>query len=260
LRVLGSKLRAGLKPLVGEIVVETNGGAMTVPVRADVPIRPFPKGVYANDSLCGAKSPRDIARKAKEQPNDAAVLFADGAVKAWYASNGWSYPIEGSEGSGKGAVQQFFEALGLTKPPRLEINTSFITLKGKIGERLSRRVKIGTDEAKPVYAQAWSNQDWVKFGPIKYLGNKVEIPVEITVPAYPGETVTAQVTIQGNGKQQFFVPVNVAVDTQRVSPHAERKPDPDDQHVEFELIQDGAERSWLDRWVAWLDRFLSNQK
>ena len=32
-------------------------------------------------------------------------------MKAWYASNGWTYPIQGSHGSGRGAVQQFFERL-----------------------------------------------------------------------------------------------------------------------------------------------------
>ena len=211
-RVLGSKLRAGLKPLQGETVIDSNGGTITVPVRAEVPIRPFPAGLYANEVLAGVRSPREVARKAKEFPKEAAVLFEQSAVKEWYALNGWTYPIEGSEGSGKGAVQQFFEALGLTTPPRLEIKPDAVTFNGKVGDRLSRRLTLSTEEAKPVYAQAWSNQDWVKFGPIKYLGNKVKIPVEITVPPQPGETVHAQVVIQGNGKQQFVVPVSVTVE------------------------------------------------
>src|ERR1019366_8622018 len=91
-RVVGSKLRAGSKRLHGEIVVDTNGGTITVPVWADVPIRPFPKGVYANDVLAGARSPREIAVKAKEHPDEAALLFAQSAVKTWYESNGWTYP------------------------------------------------------------------------------------------------------------------------------------------------------------------------
>ncbi len=211
-RVLGGKLRAGLQSLQGEIVIDTNGGAVTIPVRADVPIRPFPKGAYANDSLAGALSPHEIAVKAKEHPQDAAVLFEHGAVKAWYENNGWTYPIEGSEGSGKGAVQQFFEALGLTRPPVLKIDTAFLMFRGKAGQCLSRRVTLSTEEAKPVYAHAWSDQDWVKFGPIKFLGNRVKIPVEVTVPPRPGETVLAQVTIRGNGKQQFVVPVTLTVE------------------------------------------------
>src|SRR5204863_4084709 len=139
----------------GEILIDTNGGAITLPVLAEVPIIPFPKGVHANDALAGARSPHEIALKAKAQPREAALLFEQGAVKAWYASNGWMYPIEGSEGSGKGAVQQFFEALGLTKPPELEIDIDYLMFKGKIGERLVKHVILSTFESKPVYAQAW---------------------------------------------------------------------------------------------------------
>jgi hypothetical protein len=211
-RALGNKLRAGLKPLQGEIVVDSNGGMLTMQVRADVPVIPFPQGASPNDALAGAKSPHEIALRAKQFTNEAAALFEQGAVKAWYASNGWTYPIEGSEGSGKGAVQQFFEALGLTKPPVLQIDTAFMMFKGKIGALLTRQVTIRTDEIKPVYAQAWSDQEWVKFGPIKYRGNKVRIPVEIAVPPCPGQTLQAHVTIRGNGKQQFVVPVSVEVE------------------------------------------------
>src|SRR5205085_5044267 len=132
-------------------------GVLTASVRAEVPIRPFPHGVYANDVLAGARTPREIALKAKEFPNEAAVLFEQGAVKAWYASNGWTYPVEGSQGSGKGAVQQFFEALGLTAPPRLQLGTAALSFHGNPGEFLVRHVRVLTDELKPVYAQAWVN-------------------------------------------------------------------------------------------------------
>jgi hypothetical protein len=214
--VLGGKLRAGLMPLQGEIAIDTNGGTLAVPVHADIPIRPFPQGTYTNNVLAGARSPREVAAKAKQFPNEAALLFELGAVKAWYASNGWMYPIEGTQGSGKGAVQQFFEALGLTKPPHLEINTAFLTFKARIGERRWSIVRLRTREAKPVYAEARSNQDWVILGPIQYWGNMVTITLEIVVPPRPGETLRAEVTIQGNGKQQFLVPVSLTVETENV--------------------------------------------
>jgi len=210
-RVLGNRLRAGLKPLLGELIIETNGGAVTLPVRAEIPIRPFPKGTAPTNVLAGVTSPRELALKAKASPREAGALFERGAVKAWYAGNGWTYPIEGSDGSGIGAVQQFFEALGLTQPPRLEIDTSSLRFKARTGDCLSTGLTVRTKDAKPVYAHAWSNQDWIKFGPIKCKGPKAKIPVEITVPASPGETVHAEVTIQGNGKQQFVVPVLVEV-------------------------------------------------
>jgi hypothetical protein len=209
-QVVGSKLRAGLKPLLGEIIIDTNGGAVTVPVRAAVPIRPFPRG-YANELLAGVRLPRELAVKAKQSPTEAGRLFELGAVKAWYASNGWTYPIEGADGQGAGAVQQFFEALGLTKPPRLEMDSSSLTLEGKPGEILSTQLTLRTRDAKPVYAQAWSNQEWVKPGPLKYRGTKVQIPVQVMVPADAGQTAQAQVTIEGNAKQRFVVPVTVAV-------------------------------------------------
>src|SRR5262249_21147158 len=68
------------------------------------------------------------------------------------------------------------------------------------------------EENKPVYADAWANQAWAKVGAIKYLGNKVEVPIEITVPPQPDQTVKTQVTIRGNGKQQFTVDVSLAVE------------------------------------------------
>jgi hypothetical protein len=210
-RVLGDKVRAGRKPLEGNIVIDTNGGCSTFPVRANVPVRPFPKGQYSNDVLAGAKSPHELAVKAKANPEQAAVLFEQGAVKAWYASNGWTYPVQGTEGTGKGAVQQFFEVLGLTKPPRLEINTEKIVCRGKVGERLTKNVTISTKESRFVFAHGWSNHNWIQAGPTKSQGNTVVIPVNIEVPPRPGETVHAAVTFQGNGQQQFVVPVTLAV-------------------------------------------------
>ena len=137
-------------------------------------------------------SPHEIAVKAKEHPQDAAVLFELGAVKTWYESNGWTYPIEGSAAFGKGAVQQFFEALGLTRPPILKIDTAFILFQGHAGQCLSRRITLSSDEPKPVYAHVFCDQDWVNFGPLKFMGNRVKIPIDIIVPPRPGEAVIAR--------------------------------------------------------------------
>lgn len=208
-RVLGCKLRAGLKPLRGEIIVDTNGGAAGVNVRVAVPIRPFPRGVFANDVLAGVRSPRELAVKAKEFPKEAGLLFQQGAVKAWYASNGWSYPIDCPDGVGEGAVQQFFEAMGLTSPPQLKIDQPSLEFLGTPGETLASHVTLYTKDRKPVYAQAWSDQDWVKTGPLKYKGTKVQIPVKVVVPADKGNPAQAKLTIMGNARQRFVVPVSV---------------------------------------------------
>jgi hypothetical protein len=210
-RVVGSKLRAAKAPLEGQIVIDTNGGRQTVAVRATVPARPFPKGQKANDVLAGATSPREIAVKAKARPKEAAVLFEQGAVKAWYESNGWTYPIRGTQAKGKCALQQFFEALGLTKPPRLEINTERIVCEGKVGHRLMKKVIVHTKESKFVHAEAHSNQNWIKVLPATPQGNSVTLPLRIEIPPRPGETLDAIVTFLGNGQQRFDVPVTLTV-------------------------------------------------
>ncbi len=210
-RVVGTKLRAGPKPLDGQIIIDTNGGREVVAVHATVPVRPFPKGQIVGNVLAGARSPRELAVKAKLHPNEAAVQFEQGVVKAWYESNGWTYPIQGSQARGKGALQQFFEALGLVKPPRLQIDTERITCRGEGGERLTKQVTLSTEEARLVYADAESNQRWIKVLPAKSQGKSVTIPLRIDVPSRPGETLRASVTFQGNGQQRFVVPVTLTV-------------------------------------------------
>lgn len=231
-RVLGGKLRAGKKPLEGQIVIDTNGGRQAVTVRALVPIRPFPAGPDGNNVLAGAQSSREIAVKAKAHPNEAAVLFEQGVVKAWYETNGWAYPIRGTQARGKGALQQFFEALGLTKPPRLEINTEQIVCQGEAGTVLTKKVIVRTAEAKIVHAAAQSNQDWIKVLPAVPHGNSVTIPLRIEVPPRPGETLQATVTFQGNGLQQFVVPATLSVAAKTAE----------------EEEQEAATRG---RWLAW---------
>ena len=55
-------------------------------------------------------------------------------MAAWYAANGWAYPVQGPASTGLAAVQQFFEALGLTAPPKVEISDRSLTLFGKPGD------------------------------------------------------------------------------------------------------------------------------
>jgi hypothetical protein len=210
-RVSGNRLRAGLKPLEGRILIATNGGTKAVMVRAMIPVLPFPPGHNGRNVLAGARSPREIAVKAKANPKEAAVLFEQGTVQAWYASNGWIYPIQGSQGKGKGAVQQYFEALGLTKPPTLEINTERIVCRATAGQSLTEQVTVSTKESKFVHAEAHSDQRWIKVQPSQAQGNRVTIPLLIQAPPCPGQSLQARVTVQGNGQQRFVVPVTLTV-------------------------------------------------
>src|SRR5262245_45180497 len=60
--VVGKQLRASHKPLEGKLSIESNGGEpVTVVVRADVPVKPYPgAGV-----LAGGRSRRQLAEKAR---------------------------------------------------------------------------------------------------------------------------------------------------------------------------------------------------
>jgi hypothetical protein len=207
IHVRGKELRAGSKPLEATLLVESNGGTIPVVLRAEVPVKPFPDGV-----LAGAVTPRKIAEKAKAAPKEAALLFENGAVARWYEENGWTYPVQGPSASGIGAVQQFFEALGLTPPPKVEISAWSVNFCGKIGAKLEHRLEVRTQEKRPVYAHATSDQPWLEVGRPRLAGRIATIPLIVpTVPNRPGEVLQAKVLITANGNQRFAVPVMLAV-------------------------------------------------
>jgi hypothetical protein len=205
--VIGKRLRASDKPQEGRLVIESNGGTATVVVRVEVPIRPFPEGV-----LAGARTPRQVAEKAKASPREAAVLFENGAVAAWYESNGWTYPVQGPASSGLGAVQQFFEALGLVTPPRVEISTQSVNLQGHPGESLEYVLLVQAKEKRPVFAHVVSQPPWLRVGRIQLLGQAAHVPLQVpAVPATPGQRLTGKAVVVANGNQRFTVEVALAV-------------------------------------------------
>jgi hypothetical protein len=205
--VRGKQLRAGNKPLEGVLVIDSNGGSITVPVRAEVPVTAFTEGV-----LAGAITPRQVAEKARTSPREAAVLFENGAVARWYELNGWTYPVQGPAASGLGAVQQFFEALGLTSPPKVELSTAQVNFMGKVGERLEQLLEVRSPEKRPVYAYATSDQPWLQVGSPRLHGRTATIPLAVAaVPDRPGELFHARLLVLANGNQQFTVPVTLAI-------------------------------------------------
>jgi hypothetical protein len=213
IQVHGKALRASNKPLQGKIVLETSGGKETVLVRADVPVTPFAEGV-----LAGARSPREAATKAKANPRDAAPLFESGAVERWYRANGWSYPVLGPSSMGLGAVQQFFEALGLVQPPQVEINETKVHLAGKVGERQQHSIKVTAIEPRPVYAYAVSDQPWLTVGKVVLSGKVAVLPLVVeAIPDRPGEQLHAVVTVTANGMKRFTVQVFLAVSGTRTA-------------------------------------------
>ncbi|MHB1424034.1 MAG: hypothetical protein ACYC3I_12730 [Gemmataceae bacterium] len=207
IRVRSDKLRANNQPLEANLEVESNGGSFIVTVRAQVRVKPFPAGV-----LAGVKSPRQAAEKAKANPKEAAPLFENGTVAEWYKANGWTYPVQGPAASGLGAIQQFFEALGLTAPPKVEISTNRIDLSGSPGDKLDYTIEVKCQEKRPVYAHAVSTQPWLEVSRAKLAGRVAAI--NLTVPSVPdkeGETLSAKLIVQSNGNQRFVVPVTLQI-------------------------------------------------
>ena len=206
-QVLGERMRAGTKPVEGRLIIESNGGTQTIVVRAEVPVRPFTEGV-----LAGATTPRQVAEKAKAHPKQAIPLFESGAVAEWYKVNGWVYPIQGPQASGLGAVQQFFEALGLTTPPHVEVSELFVKLQGAAGSRLEHDLKVTAVENRPVFAHATSGVPWLRVAKVIPEGRTAHIRLEVpAVPDSPGETLLGKVQVSANGNQRFTVAVALAV-------------------------------------------------
>ncbi len=200
-------LRAGNKGLKGRLVLESNGGNVTVTIRVIVPSVPFTQG-----SLAGALTPRQLAEKARAAPKEAAPFFESGAIRKWYEANGWAYPIQGPNAAGLGAVQQFFEALGLAKPPRVELSEQALSLRGKPGEALRPTLQVRALEKRPVFATAASDQPWLVVGPVHAIGSVATIPLQIDpVPNQAGKVLQARLSVTANGGQHFVVPVSLTV-------------------------------------------------
>jgi hypothetical protein len=213
LHVRGKLLQASRKPHEGRLLIESNGGTATVIVRADVPVKPFPDGL-----LAGAQSPREVADLAKEHLRshlkETAALFENGAVAQWYRDNGWTYPVHGPVAEGAAAVQQFFDALGLSRPPRVEISDETVTLRGHVGVPLEYVVEVTAHERRPIYAHGTSDQPWLEVGRARLDPRSAGLTIPLVVPAVPdreGETLRANVTIVANGKQRLTVPVTLEV-------------------------------------------------
>ncbi len=206
--IRGQHLRAGTKPLEGHLVVESNGGTAMITFRADVPVMPYKGGLFD-----GSLTPRRVAEKAKADPKAAAPYFESGAVAKWFESNGWTYPVRGPSAKGLGGVQQYFEALGLARAPKVAINSQSLSFRGDGGQTLQATLEVSTQEKKPVYAYATCDQPWVECAKVKLAGRTATITVIIPrVPNRPGEALQATIRVTGNGNQKFKVSLLLTVD------------------------------------------------
>jgi hypothetical protein len=140
-----------------KLTVVTNGGIVAVPVGFDLKAHAFPKAPFQ-----GADSPRDIAERMRVQPKAAVPLLESGEIAAWFETNNWTYPVQGVPARGVAAVQQFFEGMGLSKPPPLALSQDEVRITCLVNEMVPGQIAIDTAARKWVYASAESDQSWLK--------------------------------------------------------------------------------------------------
>ncbi len=141
----------------GKLTVITNGGISEVAVRLDVASIPFAQAPFQ-----GAASPRQIAERMRANPKQAVPFLENGEIARWFQVNGWTYPVSGPPARGVAAVQQFFEGMGLSKPPPLHLSEQELHFFCTQPEVAQARVTLRTPAKKWVYAQADSDKPWLR--------------------------------------------------------------------------------------------------
>jgi hypothetical protein len=191
-----------------KLTVITNGGIVEVPVRLDVAVYPFPKPPFQ-----GVSSPREMAEKMRTQPKPAVSLLESGEVARWFETNGWTYPVQGPAAHGVAAVQQFFEGMGLSKPPPVRLSEAELRLSCLRGEPVRGQLTLRTDAKKWVYGRAESDAPWLRLSTPSVSGpQQAVIAYEAdTRNLQPGRVHDAVIKIEANAGQTFTVPVHLDV-------------------------------------------------
>lgn len=146
-----------LSSCLGRLVVLTNGGIVEVPVSVEVEPWPFAHGPFQ-----GVDRPRMMAERMRASPQEAVQALESGGVETWFAANSWTYPVEGPPARGVGAVQQFFEAMGLARPPVVTLREAIVSLRCITPAPCPGRITIKTTARKWVYGIAESDVSWLR--------------------------------------------------------------------------------------------------
>ena len=190
------------------LTVITNGGIAEVPVRLDLGTSPFAAGPFK-----GAASPREIAERMRTNPRAAVPLLESGEVQRWFAANGWNYPVRGVPAQGVAAVQQFFEAMGLSKPPPVHLAEAEIHCLCVAPEVATRQVVLRTPAKKWIYAQADSDVPWLHIVTPNVAGaQQAVITFEIDSSLMDeGRSHEGRIQVVANAGQTLIVRVRVEV-------------------------------------------------
>jgi hypothetical protein len=139
------------------LVVATNGGMFEAPVQVEALAAPFGKGPFQ-----GVVTPRQLAERMRAAPKLVGPILENGEVQQWFARNNWSYPVVGIPAKGVAGVQQFFEAMGLSRPPLVHLSHEIVNIPCRYPEPVRFQVTLQTPSKKWVYGQASSNCPWLR--------------------------------------------------------------------------------------------------
>jgi hypothetical protein len=186
----------------------TNGGIIEVPVSLDLEAYPFPRPPFED-----AGSPREMAELMRKQPKPAVVLLEGGEVRRWFEANGWTYPVQGPTAPGVAAVQQFFEGMGLSKPPPLHLSEDEVYFTCVQPEVSRGKVMLHAGTKKWVYAYSDSDASWLKVTtPVVTGPQQAGIAFEIDSSLLePNQTHLGTVRITANAGQCLVLRVRVDV-------------------------------------------------
>jgi hypothetical protein len=191
-----------------KLTVVTNGGVVEVPIRMDLVAQPFTKPPFQ-----GARSQREFAEKMRAQPKVAVPMLESGDVQRWFALNGWIYPVQGTPIKGIGGVQQFFEGIGVSKPPTVALSQSEFRFTCRHRDTVRGQVTLQTLAKKWVYAQVTSDSPWLRVLTPQVAGpQNAAIQFEIDTSRWNlGSTGVGTITVEANGKQTLKLKVTVEV-------------------------------------------------
>jgi hypothetical protein len=191
-----------------KVTVITNGGAAEVPVTMDLTPIPFP-----HPPLQGALSGRDLAGRMRESPKQAAPFLENGEVQRWFAANGWRYPVQGPTAKGIAAVQQFFEGMGVSKPPPLTLSDESVLMICREGKEVQGRVTVRTSARKWIYGHVESDAPWLQV-PTADIGGAQQAVIEFAADARslePNRRYEGRLNIVANSRQKLSVGVILEV-------------------------------------------------
>ena len=86
-------------------------------------------------------------------PKAAVPMLENGEISRWFTDNGWNFPVQGTKAKGVAGVQQFFETMGLSKPPVVAIGAAEIRVSCSYTEHRSFATCIANHGQKWVYGE-----------------------------------------------------------------------------------------------------------